>query len=317
MNLVLHNFPKFELCYENITHKKVLNPSVILAIPEGTKCFAWVTKYNNNNVCFLLEMKEKRIIKVQLINASFTDKLSLGIGTIFYGTSFVIKNMNYYCVEDVYYHSGKYCGNYAFLSKLETLKRLFQHDILQSALSNNFTIFGMPLMSTDLRLLVKNIELLPYKVKQIKFRFFGNENTKKIVTMNYFKPGTQIQKEKEHTTREAIFHISPDIEPDIYKLSTYKEGLEEYVDIAFIPDYKTSVFMNGLFRNIKENKNLDAIEESDDEDDFENTNYDKYVYLSRSLKMKCVYNNKFKKWVPVSLVEKDAKINSVSLLNNY
>ena len=34
-----------------------------------------------------------------------------------------------------------------------------------------------------------------------------------------------------------------------------------------IPDYKTSVFMNDLFRTIKENKNLDLLEESDDEED--------------------------------------------------
>ena len=40
---------------------------------------------------------------------------------------------------------------------------------------------------------------------------------------------------------------------------------EEYVDVALIPDFNTSVMMNKLFRNIKENSNLDALEESDDE----------------------------------------------------
>ena len=35
--------------------------------------------------------------------------------------------------------------------------------------------------------------------------------------------------------------------------------------------------MNSLFRNIKENKNIDYIEESEDESDFENTSEDKYV----------------------------------------
>jgi superfamily II DNA/RNA helicase len=41
-----------------------------------------------------------------------------------------------------------------------------------------------------------------------------------------------------------------------------------YYDVAFIPDYSTSVMMNKLFRNIKENQNLDALEESDDEEEF-------------------------------------------------
>mgnify|MGYP003328747202 CR=1 FL=1 len=50
-----------------------------------------------------------------------------------------------------------------------------------------------------------------------------------------------------------------------------------YYNIMFIPDYKTSVMMNNIFRKIKENKNLDYIEESDDEDDFQNIDIDKYV----------------------------------------
>jgi hypothetical protein len=64
--------------------------------------------------------------------------------------------------------------------------------------------------------------------------------------------------------------------------------------------------MNKLFRNIKENDNLDAIEESDNEEEFEDSREDKYVYLDRSFKMVCEYNNKFKRWVPISLAgEKD------------
>ena len=313
INAVLRNFPKFELSYEIITHKKVLNPSVILAIPKGNKCFAWFTKYNNENVCFLLEIENEYITNVQIINTSFTNKLSLG--TIFYGTSFSIKNVHCYCVEDLYYYAGKYCGNYTFLAKLEQMKATFQHDISQSALSNNFTIFGLPLMTTDLRVLVKDAELLPYKVDQIKFRFFGDDNAKKIVTMSYFKPGSQNQ--KVTPIKEFIFKITPDIEPDIYKLHVYNKGIEEYYGTAFIPDYKTSVLMNKLFRNIKENDNLDAIEESDDEAEFENSCENKYVYLNRSFKMKCEYNNKFKKWTPISLANNNEQIVPLSSLNAY
>ena len=37
INKIMRNFPRFELCYEKITHKKVLDSSAILAIPEGKK----------------------------------------------------------------------------------------------------------------------------------------------------------------------------------------------------------------------------------------------------------------------------------------
>jgi hypothetical protein len=314
IKLVLKNFPKFELCYEIITHKKVLGSSAILAIPEGKKCFAWFTNYKNDNVCFLLEINEhKNIVDVKSITTGFTDKLSLG--TIFYGTSFKNKTNNCFCVEDMYYYAGKSCYNFTYLSKLETLNDIFKNEISQVALNNKFTIFGLPLIVNDLQLMFREIQLLPYKVSMIKFRFFENKNAKKILTMKYFKPGSQ--KQENNIKKEAIFKITADIEPDIYNLFVYKNGLEEYYDIAFIPDYKTSVMMNKLFRNIKENDNLDAIEESDNEDEFEDSREDKYVYLDRSFKMKCEYNNKFKRWVPNSLVGENDIIVSFSMLKNY
>ena len=104
--------------------------------------------------------------------------------------------------------------------------------------------------------------------------------------------------------RDRIFIVKPDIQNDIYHLYTSNNNKEEYYDTAYIPTYTTSVMMNKLFRNIKENENLDKLEESDDEDEFENNNIDKFVYLEKSYTMICKYNYKFKKWFPVSLVKK-------------
>ena len=96
-----------------------------------------------------------------------------------------------------------------------------------------------------------------------------------------------------------------DTDPDIYNLFVLKNGKEEYYDIASIPDYKTSVMMNTLFRNIRENSNLDMIEESDEETEFEDNREDKYVYLDRAFKLKCEYNYKFKRWVPICLAREN------------
>ena len=105
-----------------------------------------------------------------------------------------------------------------------------------------------------------------------------------------------------------IFIVSADIQNDIYNLvdpDEVNDVLNYNVSnklIASIPDYKTSILMNALFRNIKENRSLDALEESDDEDEFENTNIDKFVDLTKKIKMKCIFNYKFKKWTPVECV---------------
>ena len=59
--------------------------------------------------------------------------------------------------------------------------------------------------------------------------------------------------------------------------------------------------MNKLFRNIKENNNLDTLEESDSEEEFENINIDKFVNLEKSYLIDCEYSSKFKKWIPRNL----------------
>ena len=307
IQFVLQHFPKFELSYEIITHKKVHGANILLAIPEGNKYFAWFTKYNNNNVCFLLQMNEtKNIINVQIVNTCFTDKLALG--TIFYGTLFYnstnCKNNSYFCIEELYYYVGKSCINLKYIVKLEILREIFKNEICQIALTYKCTIFGLPLISNDLKIILKEIQLLPYKISEIKFRYFD------IPKIYVYKHGSN--------HNNAIFKITPDIEPDIYNLFIYTDGAEVFYDIAFIPNYNTSVMMNKLFRKIKENDNLDAIEESDDEEEFQNNREDKYVYLDVSFKMNCEYNYKFKRWVPISLASKNDNIISIKhILQNY
>ena len=318
IKLLLQDFPllRSELCYEIMTHKKVLGSNAILAIPEGKKYFAWFTSHKNDNLCLVLELDDnKQILDVQIAITSFVDKLSLG--TVFYGTLFNHNNNKYFCVEDLYYYSGKSYYNCNYYLKLEILKYIFKNEISQTALTNNFTIFGLPLILNDLQLLLKEIQLLPYKISELKFRFFDNVNTKKIMVMKYIKPRSQQENNNRSQEQECVFKIMADIDPDIYNLFVYKNGVEEYYDIAFIPDYKTSVMMNKLFRNIKENNNLDAIEESDTEEEFQDNREDKYVYLDRSYKMKCKYNSKFKRWTPVSLAGKNERIISLSLIKDY
>jgi hypothetical protein len=69
--------------------------------------------------------------------------------------------------------------------------------------------------------------------------------------------------------------------------------------------------MNSLFRNIKENKNLDLLEESDDEDEFENVNLDKFVDTTKTINMKCVYIKQFRKWEPIAVMDEKVKLSTV------
>jgi hypothetical protein len=114
---------------------------------------------------------------------------------------------------------------------------------------------------------------------------------------------------KNQLKREIVFNIRADIQDDIYHLFYINDELnEEEHSIACIPDYNSSVMMNKLFRIIKENDNLDALEESDDEEEFENDNIDKFVHLDKSYKMICQFNHKFKKWNPIKIADENSEI---------
>ena len=71
-----------------------------------------------------------------------------------------------------------------------------------------------------------------------------------------------------------------------------------------ISTYTDSVMMNSLFRNIKENNNLDFLEESDSDEDFENVSEDKFVDLDKNIVMRCEYVKKCRKWRPLVVVGK-------------
>ena len=94
---------------------------------------------------------------------------------------------------------------------------------------------------------------------------------------------------------QRIFFIKPDVQNDIYYVLHDKDApITDKTMIAHIPNYKISVMMNSIFRNIKENRNLDALEESDDED--ERSDY--VLDANKSVLVTCIFNHRFKRWQP-------------------
>jgi hypothetical protein len=103
--------------------------------------------------------------------------------------------------------------------------------------------------------------------------------------------------------KNAFFYVKADIAYDVYYLGALdKTGSIVYFQHSLIMNYKTSILLNGIFRNIRENRCLDLIEESDDESDFENVREDKYVDLEKRVLMECVFHSKFRKWMPIGIV---------------
>jgi len=148
----------------------------------------------------------------------------------------------------------------------------------------------MPIIETNYYKLKEKINNLPYELYSIQYRLLYNN---KPFLNEFVKINPIIYK---------IFILKATIINDIYELyyNNNENKLEKF-KCACIPDYKTSVMMNSLFRIIKENNNLDLLEESDDEEEFENIRLDKFVNLEKKMKMKCVYMKKFNSWKPIEI----------------
>ena len=310
---ILSQFPNIKLSYENIVYKKVYNADMNLAIPEGTKSFAWFTTHNNTNVCIIMELTDnKRVNDIKIMNACFSNELSYG--TILYGTVFYHSNNNFFCIEDIFSFKGKDIEKENWGNKLFILKEILKNHIKQVSYNNSFIVFGLPIITNNIDDMIKSLENIKYKIGFIQFRSFNRINN--YLSMNYacFRETSSFKKNvinraiveksnyKKIQPKDVSLIVKPDIQNDIYHLYCLDIlGCEEYIGIAGISDYNTSVMMNNIFRKIKENQNLDALEESDDEEEFENEKEDKFVYLDKTVKMSCKYNYKFKKWFPIKL----------------
>ena len=293
-NYIIRSFPNIKLSYVKNIHKKVSSANIFLAIPKGKKYFAWFRHFKRYSVCMLLEIdSRKRNIKSIIVkNCCFDDNLCIDKGTIFYGTIVNLNKQLFYFIEDIYYHCGNDLTKKNHCDKLNIINNIMQNNIKQVKIHRNDLVFGLPIIHNDRDSIEKKIYDLPYNIYCIQHRYLKNNNT-------YFNEKLTIIEDIQR-----VFIVKAEIECDIYKLylKNTNKTIQEHAT-AFIPNFKTSVYMNRLFRNIRENQNLDLLEESEDEDEFENIDINKFVDTEKQIKMKCMFSHKFKSWIPIEALE--------------
>jgi hypothetical protein len=197
-------------------------------------------------------------------------------------------------IEDVYQDFQSM--HISWKQKLSMLHRLFTSNAFQ--IKDNQFICGLPVMALNMSALNYAIKQLPYTIQEIQFKKYNQTNHYYYIPYKY-PTATTLELQRE-------FWVRAEITPDIYSLYAYPpSNLNQkpvHANVALVPTYQASVMLNSLFRKIKENQQLDALEESDDEEEFQNTSYSKYVHVNKLVKMNCVYCSKFKKWIPICVV---------------
>jgi hypothetical protein len=306
--------PPFEFSYETVSHKNVPESyNLALAIPSGKKCCVWFSFDHMGDHMYLLDLnKDKKIVKTTPIESSFD--VALAYGTLLYGA--MIPETNAFIIEDVFIYKG------SPMKTLAVCQRLYYiHDFLENHMPKSEVItFSMPAFwfGTDPELEI------PYAVHHIQYRSLTAivpylnvpVNKKPVIDKNVtptFVQQSTVRPDfnKVQYKSATVFQVTADTRYDIYNLFAHGDV---FYNVAHVPGYKTSVMMNHIFRKIRENENLDFIEESDDETDFENTDCDRYVDLNKKVLMECVFSNKFKRWIPVRFASPGSRIVNISQL---
>ena len=286
---ILNNFPQIELSYEKKLHKKVQNIDCYLTIPYGPKYFAWFYNFKNKPTLVILKIdrRNNRIIQLERRICCFKSNLCIGVGTIFYGTIFNNNNINFFNIEDIFYYKNKSLKNVCNLEKFNIEAYILENEIKPIVYKKNDIIFGLPIISDNYKDIHKKIKNIPYTIFSIQHRFL-----KKQIDIFYNEQVSHL------IDRIAYFQLKATIQPDIYELYCYENDNIKFYGLSHISSYKNSVLLNNLFRNIKENRNLDYLEESDDEEEFENIELDKYI-KNITINMKCKFIKNFKSWEPM------------------
>jgi len=268
-----------------IIHKvfeKKNNFDYIQIIPKGLDCYILV-EYNNVFNFYHIDdttdtplLNKIPFLKKCIPNVNIPNVLLKGT---------IINNKIVSIIDIIYVNKIFYKNNYDRLNMLKIIfnenSKLYNNDVMIFSISHIFTNWN-------------NYKLehttIPYEINYIEYKYLNN-NLLRDPIIFYYNPINY------HIPKIANYYVMADIMSDIYKLYTDTDK-KICIGIALISNYSLSVYMNSIFRNIKENTNLDFLEESDDEDYFENNDPIKYVNLTKCVKMECIFNEKFKKWVP-------------------
>lgn len=352
MQTVLSRLPSFELSYETITHKKEYPQYKIgFAIPAGKKYYAYFSFHEDEDVCYLMEIREnkhdtyhKKISKISIVSKNMPHELCFG--TLLYGT-LVSESADgtttkpFFVIEDILQYKGFVLGNISFSHKIGYMDALFSNYL--NSYSNASLGFAFPYMwdiaSPEETAIISDYEkakgslfyithhiqlrkwddISPYlniplnKIGSKPILSVANETKKPLRRISYVPVSMDFNKPQYKYS--CVFNVCADIQYDVYHLYACGKNNElVYYNVAGIPTLKTSVFMNSLFRKIKENQNIDYIEESDDEEDLQNVAEDKYVDLTKNILIECTFHYKFKKWVPLRVAAKNSRIVHISKL---
>ena len=259
-------------------------------------------------------------------------------GTVCYGTLFLHKSHQFFSVENIHVYKDRHVDGLSVRDKDALIAEMFNDGLGEDGGSgcggesgdpNTRVWFGVPVKratyAAALRAASSDVTYPVYAIqgrfdKQTDNKYFQNSqnapNTQKQIPQleseqQQQQPQQQQQQQQQQQPQQQqpqqrqcqgqrVFIACAESQADIYTLRCPESGQTE-PEYAHIGDYKTSVIMNSIFRNVRENARLDAAEESEDEAEFEQPagNASVCAATRKEARVLCAFYYRFKRWVPL------------------
>ena len=290
---VLRAAPVVERCYERL-HRKV-QPDAYLLAAKGQPSLLWFTLVGGKEVCFLGQWGRGRGCSWRPVLAAFSDKLSAG--TLLRGTMVASPDKRTFACEDVLQYRGKHVMRAPLCDKVCLLAALFREDLARAPPPPPFLVTRLPVWASSPVEAAELAPRLPYPLYRVRAFSSATRGLQEITCDVPQRP----------VSRQIVLEVRARTQNDVYELLCADGSL---VGAAAVPSYARSVQLNKIFRNIRENDNLDLLEESEDEDTFQCAEPDCYVDLGKAVRMVCKRVPRYSRLEPVAIAADTAPLAS-------
>ena len=266
---------------------------------RGVNYIMLFTKIDNKKYCVLIDKKQLSY-HIQKINYYKLNIIKLKVfvdnyifnNTVFDGKFIYSNKYSYFLIKDCYHINNNDITNMEMLKKLTYLDNIIKekfndnntcenfifklnnlktYDMLKDFLKNRFT-HKIPIVGLEFYPKYSGIVMIYLDKEKKEISISNNEKNIESFSLDLITNLPKIlmnqkyyYEEGEHT---ELYLKKTNIR-DVYNV--YNNVEDEKLSIAHIPNYKTSIY---CYKNIPENE---------------------------FVKFNCVYFNKFKKWIPISL----------------
>ncbi len=296
------NLPAFELSYGLDRHSKVA-PDAFMLAPKGQRVIVAFISRPDGDSCYVCQLnRHQRICSYTRVLACFSRELCAG--TLLYGVR--AGSGDRVVVEDVLHWMGKPVTRDSLVRKAALFEDLFNRHLGKPP-SSRYLQMGLPVWEESMVSARDALPKIGYECRGILAFSTRARGMRPLSVSPPHRPTAS--HDGVGLIDKAVLVARAREEQDTYSLFA-QDASSSLVEIghAAVHSLATSVFMNSLFRKIKENANLDLLEESDSDDEFECVDADKFVDLEKEVALNCAFEARFGAWVPVSVAAPGAPV---------